>query len=137
MPRTASAVTSTRRRLAGNRGRGDADVARRDGLGHQLALLAVELFVQLLRVAARPFGVAGVERHLDELRAEAFDLLLHRRPHVVACTTAPSRLAEAIACRPATPAPITNTLAGVSVPAAVIIIGNILGKRSAASSTAL
>ncbi len=32
---------------------------------------------------------------------------------------------------------MTNTLAGVSVPAAVIISGNILGKRSAASSTAL
>ena len=42
----------------------------------------------------------------------------------VALTCAPSRLAVAIACRPATPTPITNTLAGLTVPAAVIIIGN-------------
>ena len=41
----------------------------------------------------------------------------------VAETTAPSRRAVAIACRPATPAPITNTLAGGTVPAAVISIG--------------
>ena len=33
----------------------------------------------------------------------------------------------AIACKPATPAPSTNTLAGVIVPAAVIIMGNIFG----------
>ena len=36
---------------------------------------------------------------------------------------APSRRAVAIACRPATPAPMTNTRAGGTVPAAVIIIG--------------
>ena len=43
----------------------------------------------------------------------------------------------AIACRPATPAPTTKTRAGVTVPAAVISIGNIRGSASAASSTAL
>jgi hypothetical protein len=37
------------------------------------------------------------------------------------------RLAVAIACSPATPAPTTNTLAGVTVPAAVIIIGRTRG----------
>jgi len=42
-----------------------------------------------------------------------------------------------MACRPATPAPITNARAAVNVPAAVIIIGNIRGSASAASSTAL
>ena len=41
----------------------------------------------------------------------------------VALTWAPRRLAVAIACSPATPTPITNTLAGLIVPAAVIIIG--------------
>ena len=41
----------------------------------------------------------------------------------VAVTMAPSRRAVAIACRPATPAPMTNTLAAGTVPAAVIIIG--------------
>ena len=42
-----------------------------------------------------------------------------------------------IACNPATPAPTTKTFAGVSVPAAVIIIGNIRGAALAASRTAL
>ena len=37
-------------------------------------------------------------------------------------TIAPSRLAVATACRPATPAPRTSTLAGGTVPAAVVII---------------
>ena len=45
--------------------------------------------------------------------------------------------AVAIACRPATPAPITSTLAGATVPAAVISMGKNFGSRSAASSTAL
>ena len=53
----------------------------------------------------------------------------------VALTTAPRRLAVAIACRPATPAPITKTFAGRTVPAAVIIIGMARSKATAASST--
>ena len=44
----------------------------------------------------------------------------------LADTTAPSLRAVAIAWRPATPAPITKHLAGGTVPAAVIIIGNAL-----------
>ena len=40
-------------------------------------------------------------------------------------TLAPSLLAVAIACKPATPAPSMTTLAGDSVPAAVVIIGKI------------
>ena len=55
----------------------------------------------------------------------------------VALTTAPRRLAVAMACRPATPAPITKTRAGASVPPAVMSIGNIWGSAFAASSTAL
>jgi len=42
-----------------------------------------------------------------------------------------------MAMSPATPAPITNTLAGKSVPAAVISIGKILGRTSAAMTAAL
>ena len=42
----------------------------------------------------------------------------------------------AIAWSPATPAPMMNTFAGAIVPAAVIIMGNNLGKASAANSTA-
>jgi len=52
-------------------------------------------------------------------------------------TTAPRRRAVAIACSPATPAPITSTRAGGIVPAAVIIIGKNLPRRPAAISTAL
>ena len=40
----------------------------------------------------------------------------------VADTTAPNLLAVAMACKPATPTPITKTFAGATVPAAVIII---------------
>ena len=41
----------------------------------------------------------------------------------IAVTTAPRRRAVAMACRPATPTPMINTLAAATVPAAVIIIG--------------
>ncbi|VVE59233.1 hypothetical protein PTE30175_05407 [Pandoraea terrae] len=40
-----------------------------------------------------------------------------------ASMTAPSRLAVAMACRPATPAPSTTMRAALTVPAAVISIG--------------
>ena len=51
-------------------------------------------------------------------------------------TIAPSRLAVAIACRPATPAPRTSTLAGATVPAAVVIIGKSWPASRAASRVA-
>ena len=41
-----------------------------------------------------------------------------------------------MACNPATPAPMTKTFAALIVPAAVIIMGKIFGRASAASSTA-
>src|ERR1700722_11662277 len=52
-------------------------------------------------------------------------------------TCAPSLLAVAMACSPATPAPITSTLAGGTVPAAVMNIGKNFGSSSAPSSAAL
>jgi hypothetical protein len=42
-----------------------------------------------------------------------------------------------MACRPATPAPITSTLAGRMVPAAVVSMGKKRPLRSAAISAAL
>ena len=51
-------------------------------------------------------------------------------------TTAPSRFAVAIACRPATPAPSTITFAGATVPAAVVIIGKNRPASRAARSVA-
>ena len=52
-----------------------------------------------------------------------------------ASTRAPRRFAVAIACKPATPTPITNTLSGEIVPAGVIIIGIILFMVVAAFNT--
>ena len=54
-----------------------------------------------------------------------------------ASTFAPSLLAVAIACSPATPAPSTSTFAGGIVPAAVIIKGKNLPMEFAAIKTAL
>jgi hypothetical protein len=45
-------------------------------------------------------------------------------------TTKPRRRAVAIACRPATPTPITNAFAAGTVAAAVIIIGEARPKGS-------
>ena len=72
-----------RRLLAGNRGGRDDDVGGRDGLHHHLALAAVERLVLRLRVAAGVLRVAGLDRQLDEPRAEALNLFLDGRPHVV------------------------------------------------------
>lgn len=52
-------------------------------------------------------------------------------------TMAPNDLAVAMADRPATPPPITNTFAGGSLPAAVIYPVKNLPKCDAASMTAL
>jgi hypothetical protein len=49
----------------------------------------------------------------------------------------PSRFAVAKACNPATPTPSTNTVAGFTVPAAVVNIGKNRVDSDAASSTAL
>ena len=54
----------------------------------------------------------------------------------VAVTMPPRRRAVAIACRPATPTPITNTFAAGTVPAAVIIIGKARPNSADASITA-
>ena len=51
--------------------------------------------------------------------------------------TAPSRLAVAIACRPATPTPRISTRAALTVPAAVISIGMNLPYSLAARITDL
>ena len=52
-------------------------------------------------------------------------------------TTAPNRRAVAMACKPATPAPRTSTLAGGIVPAAVVSIGKNFGSSDAAQSARL
>ena len=112
-----------RRPARDQRGRDD-DVLLGDMAGHQLGLRLLIFRRHLGRVAARALAFdAGDILDEDRLGAERLDLLPVAERTSVALTCAPSRLAVAIACRPATPTPITNTLAGLIVPAAVIIIG--------------
>jgi NAD(P) transhydrogenase subunit alpha len=105
--------------------------------GYRAALLAAEhlpRFFPMLMTAAGtvpPAKVLVIGAGVAGLQAIATARRLG------AVTTAPSRLAVAIACRPATPAPITSTFAGGTVPAAVISIGKKRGSCSAASSAPL
>ena len=64
---------------------------------------------------------------------DAFEAILTS----VAKTMAPILFAVAIACNPATPEPIITTLAGLTVPAEVVIIGIPLGTCDAPRRTAL
>ena len=73
---------------------------------------------------------------LDELRAEALDLLLDDLADVERLDHRAEARAVAIAWSPATPAPRTSTRAGAIVPAAVISIGKSFGSASAARTTA-
>ena len=75
-----------------------------------LLLLRLLLRRQLARVAA--LGLLAGHAEVDELRAEALDLLPHDRPHVEAGHDRAEPAAVAIACSPATPAPSTSTFAG-------------------------
>src|SRR5262249_18274016 len=122
------------RRLLAWHGRGrDDHVALRHDFRHQLALPAIKLFVHRSGVTPLGLALAGGQRHLDEPRAQALHLFFDRRANVVGRN---DRAHPAMACNPAAPAPTTKTLAGVIVPAAVVIIGNILPSAVAASSTA-
>ena len=69
------------------------------------------------------------------VKADAYG---HGAVQVAECLLAEgaSRLAVAIACSPATPAPKISALAGGTVPAAVIISGTALFRRETASITA-
>ena len=72
-----------RRLLARNGGRRDDHVAVGDHARHGLALTSVERLVLRRGIAALALGGGGVERQLDELRAETLDLLLDGRADVV------------------------------------------------------
>ena len=124
--------------LARDHRRGDHHIAFRDHLAQQLALPPVEV--------SRPARVAYPRASCASLASICNST--KRPPRLCTCsftagrksyaeTTAPSRRAVAIACSPATPAPDHSTRAGVIVPAAVVIIGKILGSLSAAIITAL
>ena len=65
----------SRRRFAGDRGRGDADVAGGDRAGHQLALPAIKLFAELAGVTAGALGeivqLNGNQHYTFPMRADA------------------------------------------------------------------
>ena len=109
-----SAVMITGALLAGDRRGGDQRIALGHGLGEALGLLGLLLVGEFARVTAAP----AAETPVSTNGAQRLDLLARLGSHRQASTMAPIRRAVAIACRPATPAPITSTLAGRMVPAA-------------------
>ena len=115
-----------RRRPAGDQRGGDDDVLLGDVAGHQLGLRLL-IFRRTFRWRSRrlpsPSMPATFSTKIGLAPSDLICSLVAERTSV-ALTCAPRRLAVAIAWRPATPTPITNTLAGLTVPAAVIIIGN-------------
>ena len=110
-------------RFAGHERGRDDNVGVRDRFAEQLLLLLVELLGLGFRIAPlssrRRFRAATRQKRPPRL--STCSLTAGRVSY--ASTTAPSRRAVPIACKPATPAPRTNTRAGVTVPAAVIISG--------------
>ena len=62
---------------------GDDHVAPGDDPQHHFPLAPVERLVLRLRIAPLVLGIASVERHLHETRAQALHLLLDGRPYVV------------------------------------------------------
>src|SRR5207245_7419114 len=122
---------------AGDERRGDHDVLFLDVLGDERGLLRLVVLRHLLGVAGGGLGLPELlVLHRDELGPRLSTCSLAAGRTSVAVTIAPSRRAVAIACRPATPAPITKTFAAGTVPAAVIIMGRARPYSAAASITA-
>src|SRR5262249_7085670 len=123
-----------RRGPARDEGRRDHDVEVGDPGLQRLLLLSLLFRRQLGRVAAGPPAVSSPRTPKSRKAAPRLSTCSFTTGRTSnAETTAPSRRAVAIACRPATPAPSTSAFAGATVPAAVISIGKNFGRRSAAS----
>ena len=136
IPRTISPVTSTGARFPGTSAvvmHTSVDFSSRAISSRSLAAASAETsFAYPFASSARSSRPTATKR---APRLSTCSLTTGRMSKPV--TTAPSRRAVAIACRPATPAPSTNTLAGRTVPAAVMSMGKNLGSASAARSTLL
>ena len=125
-----------RRRAAGNGCGRDDDVEVGDPLLERGLLLRLLLGRELASRSRRPSPPLGRrDRGTSRRGSRTCSATAGRTSN--AETTAPSRRAVAIACRPATPAPMTSARTGAIVPAAVMSIGKSRGTRSAASTTAL
>ena len=119
-----------RRRLARDQRGGDDDVGSRPPCARPAPAAArARLARAPSRSRRRPRASSTSSCSSTNARAEALDLLAAPPGRTSnAATTAPSRRAVAIACRPATPAPMHEHLAPARiVPAAVISIGKNLG----------
>ena len=108
-----------RRRASWDQRRGDDDVLALDVLGHELRLLLLVGVRHLLGVAAEVSAClnSSSSTAMNLAPSEATCSLTAGRTSV-AVTMAPSRRAVAMAWRPATPTPMTNTRAAGTVPAA-------------------
>jgi len=105
-------------------------VSRRHLFSDQLALAPEKILRLLHGVAPLPSWASSSSS--TNGGAERPYLVARRLPDVQRRGRRPSRRAVAIACRPATPAPRTSTLAGGTVPAAVMNIGKKRGRSEAA-----
>ena len=103
---------------------------------------------QSMDVLSSQANLAGYKAVLESFSKSSISTIMNFAPKLSTCslvailtsvaeTTAPNLLAVAIACSPATPTPKTITLAGFTLPAAVIIIGKAFLNCSAASITLL
>jgi hypothetical protein len=124
-------------------GRGLArNECRRDDDVDVLRLLREHLFLRFLEALAHHLRVAADAAALllvidgDELAAQRLDLVGDFRPRVVGAHDRAEAVAAPIAARPATPAPMTKTFAGGTLPAAVIEPVKKRPKSCAASMTA-
>ena len=126
-----------RSRTAGNQGGRDDDILLGDVRGNQRRLLGLIGVRHFLGVAAGGFGLLElVVLDGDEFCASNSTCSLVAGRTSVAVTIAPRRRPVAIAWRPATPTPMTKSLAAGTVPAGVIIIGSARPYSAAASRTA-
>ena len=101
-----------RRLLPGNHRGRDHNVALGNHLAQQFALALIERFVLRLGVAAGILSVFSFDRQFDESASQTLTCSLTAGRTSYADTTAPSLRAVAMACSPATPAPITSTRDG-------------------------
>ena len=137
MRATISRVIRIGRLPAGHGGGGDDDVLLGEHAAQQLALPAVELLAHGLGVAALVLGAGGLHVEHDEARAQALDLLLDGGADVVAADhgAQPARGGDGLQSGDARAD--HQHARGATVPAAVISMGNMRGRESAAISTAL
>ena len=124
--------------LAGNHRRGDDHVAFDHDFSEQFALAIVEILILRLGISSRVLRIGGFDGQFDKAAAQALHLFLGSGTQII-CRSHRSQSAsgrdglQAGDARSQSP----NTRAGVIVPAAVVSMGKMRGRVSAAINTAL